>query len=494
MSVHRSSTRIPAALLIGLALAGRPRAAAADWQNELVYCNTASSGSGNVGGLVFASTNEPIVAWQEVDASGLPRPRWARRLAGGSWKGHRVVDYAGWSLLRGNVSLAITGADTAYLGYYSGYPGSTSSGSPVVNLLRVKLPVDSVGPGVFAGYIAQDFAVPSPIVDFACGTADPVPLTMFAYSFQCYGGISVVWPVMDGSGFLSRADAGSGLDVRSASFAIAPDGTRHVVYNGSSCQPIGRYFRHHLGVTAGAGTTIDNTFDGRSDLVIDGQGVLHVAGTKPNGELVYTKSIDNGATWTPLAVIASDAWGAAEPSISAGVTGELAIAYWASDRRQLLVRRSFTSGWNPITAATLGADAVGAPKLAHDRLGRAAVFYYDPGTKSFYHASSPDYLDVPGGTTPDRGRIASLALGRARPNPSTGDAFDVEFTLSSAAPAALALVDVSGRTVLEREVGALGAGPHRLKLARERTLAPGVYFLRLSQSGHAVTSRVSVLR
>lgn len=494
MSVRRPSTRVAATLVIGLALAGWPRAAAADWQNELVYCNTASSVSGNVGGLVFTSTNEAIVAWQEVDASGLPRPRWARRLAGGSWKGHRVVDYAGWSLLRGNVSLAITSADTAYLGYYSGYPGSTAYGSPVVNLLRVKLAVDSVGPGAYAGYIAQDFAVPSPIVDFACGTADLAPTALFAYAFQCWGGISVGWPVMDGSGFLGRTDAGPGLDVRSASFAIAPDGSRHVVYNGNSCQPIGRYFRHHLGVTAGAGTTIDNGFDGRSDLVIDGQGVLHVAGTKPSGELVYTKSSDSGATWTPLAVIATDAWGGAEPSISAGVTGELTIAYWASDRRRLLVRRSFPSGWNPTTAATLGADAVGAPKLAHDRLGRAAVFYFDPATKSFYHASSPDYVDVPGGTPSDRGRMASLALGRVRPNPSTGDAFEVEFTLPSAAHAALALLDLSGRTVLVREVGALGAGPHRLRLARERSLAPGVYFLRLSQSGHTVTSRVSVIR
>jgi hypothetical protein len=496
MSPLHPRTRLALTLTLALAfgLSGAVVPAAAEWPNQFVHSNTASSLSGKVGGLVFDSGNEPIVAWQEVDASSVPRPRWARRLAGVSWQGHRVVDHAGWSLLRGNVTLAITSADTAYLGYLSGFPGSEAYGSKVVNLLRLKLAVDSVGPGTYAGYIGQDFAVPSPLAEFACGSGDAAPLTLFAHSYQCGGGIAVVWPVMDGSGFLSRADAGPGLDIRSASFAIAPDGTRHVVYNGTSCQPVGRYFRHHLGVTAGAGTTIDNSFDGRSDLAIDTQGVLHVAGTRPNGELLYWKSTDNGATWTPLAVIASDAWGGAEPSISAGATGELAIAYWASDRRRLIVRRSFATGWNPTTAATVGADAVGEPKLAHDRLGKASVFYYDPGTKGFYFASSPDFVDVPDGPPAGRGPAATLALGRTLPNPVADGAFDVEFTLPSSAPAALTLVDVSGRQVLAREVGGLGAGPHRLKLSPEAPLAPGIYFLRLSQAGRSLTSRVSVLR
>jgi hypothetical protein len=257
---------------------------------------------------------------------------------------------------------------------------------------------------------------------------------------------------------------------------------------------VGQYFRHHLGVTPGPGTTIDNGFDGRSDLAIDAQGVLHVAGTKLNGELVYTKSTDNGATWTPLAVIAADAWSGAEPSISAGVTGELAIAYWASDRRQLIVRRDSPTGWNPVTAATLIANAVCEPELAHDRIGNASVFYYDPGTMGFYYAASPNTVDVPGRSNTDRGPAATLALGRTMPNPVAGGAFEVEFTLPSSAPAALSLLDVSGRRVLEREVGSFGAGPHRLMLTPEAPLAPGIYFLRLSQAGRMHTARVSVLR
>ena len=398
MSPLHPRTRLALTLTLALAfgLGGAAVPAAADWPNQFVHSNTASSLSGKVGGLVFDSGNEPIVAWQEVDASNVPRPRWARRLAGASWKGHRVVDYAGWSLLRGNVTLAITSADTAYLGYWSGRPGSEAYGNKVVNLLRVNLPVDSVGSGVSVGYVAQDFAVPSPVADFACGTTDATPLPLLAYSNACLGGFAIGYgSPLDGSGFLLRTDAGPGLDISSASLAIAPDGTRHIVYNGFSCQPVGRYFRHHRGVTPGVWTTIDNSFDGRSDLAIDPQGVLHVAGTRPNGELVYWKSTDNGATWTPLAVIASDAWGGAEPSISAGSTGELAIAYWSSDRRRLIVRRSFPTGWNPTTAATVGVPAVGEPKLAHDRLGNASVFYYDPGTKGFYYASSPNFVDVP---------------------------------------------------------------------------------------------------
>ena len=70
----------------------------------------------------------------------------------------------------------------------------------------------------------------------------------------------------------------------------------------------------------------------------------------------------------------------------------------------------------------------------------------------------------------------------------------VAFTLPSAAPARLSLLDVSGREVGVRDVGAMGAGRHVLDLAAGRRLAPGIYILRLTQGTQVRASRVAVLK
>jgi hypothetical protein len=70
----------------------------------------------------------------------------------------------------------------------------------------------------------------------------------------------------------------------------------------------------------------------------------------------------------------------------------------------------------------------------------------------------------------------------------------VAFTLPTTAPAKLELVDVSGRRVVEREVGSLGAGPHTLDLGQGTRLAPGLYLVRLTQGTNTRTLRVAVLR
>ena len=81
-----------------------------------------------------------------------------------------------------------------------------------------------------------------------------------------------------------------------------------------------------------------------------------------------------------------------------------------------------------------------------------------------------------------------------RPNPSRGELLRVAFALPSSAAARLELLDVSGRRVVEREVGALGAGRHVLDLAAGRRLAQGLYLVRLTQGANVRVARVSVLR
>jgi hypothetical protein len=90
---------------------------------------------------------------------------------------------------------------------------------------------------------------------------------------------------------------------------------------------------------------------------------------------------------------------------------------------------------------------------------------------------------------PDDG--VSLALTRVAPNPAVGR-FAITFTLPTAAPARLELIDLGGRRVLSRDVGALGAGSHRIEIDAARDRSLGMYFLRLSQGGQSVSRRVVV--
>jgi hypothetical protein len=87
---------------------------------------------------------------------------------------------------------------------------------------------------------------------------------------------------------------------------------------------------------------------------------------------------------------------------------------------------------------------------------------------------------------------AALALARIWPNPSSLP-LHVAFALPEHAPARLELVDVAGRSVLTRDLGAPGAGVFDASIGAEASIRPGTYWLRLSQSGHETASRVVIL-
>lgn len=118
-----------------------------------------------------------------------------------------------------------------------------------------------------------------------------------------------------------------------------------------------------------------------------------------------------------------------------------------------------------------------------------------PGEQLEYRLAVPDnggtaYLGlvtvlVPHGLT--------LALAGARPNPAQRE-LAVSFTIPTAAPATLALLDVSGRLVRSIDVGALGAGAHTVDLGSGASLAPGMYVIRLVQGDRTLTTRVSIVR
>jgi hypothetical protein len=91
-------------------------------------------------------------------------------------------------------------------------------------------------------------------------------------------------------------------------------------------------------------------------------------------------------------------------------------------------------------------------------------------------------------------RVAwTLGLAGAVPNPARGQVW-ASIVLANAAPATLELMDVAGRRVFRREVGALGAGPHVVPIAAQPTLRAGLYFLRLSQGPQVLHARVALIR
>ena len=87
-----------------------------------------------------------------------------------------------------------------------------------------------------------------------------------------------------------------------------------------------------------------------------------------------------------------------------------------------------------------------------------------------------------------------LAIRGAAPNPAVGGRFWVEFVLRDGSPARLELMDVAGRVLTAKNVGALGPGTHALDLSGSGRRPPGIYFLRLTQDGSEVRARAVVIR
>jgi hypothetical protein len=124
----------------------------------------------------------------------------------------------------------------------------------------------------------------------------------------------------------------------------------------------------------------------------------------------------------------------------------------------------------------------------------SAPYYYKLSAVDVHGNESGFALVLPSGTADvTEGPSFAFALAGVRPNPSHGERLSVAFTLPTAAPARLELLDVSGRRVVEREVGSLGAGPHAFDLGHGGPLAPGLYLVRLTQGTNSRAAKVLVL-
>ena len=133
-----------------------------------------------------------------------------------------------------------------------------------------------------------------------------------------------------------------------------------------------------------------------------------------------------------------------------------------------------------------------APVLVESAPGGAIVIWQDGrsdnGDIYAQRISDPALVDVdPAPAQP------GLALAGARPNPARGVVW-AAFSLPGAAPASLELFDLAGRRVFAREVGGMGAGSHLASLGAASRLPVGLYVLRLSSAGRAISRRVVVTK
>jgi hypothetical protein len=181
------------------------------------------------------------------------------------------------------------------------------------------------------------------------------------------------------------------------------------------------------------------------------------------------------------------------------VGAEAALVSASAEPDRILLRWFAPSG--PAFRATLERNVAGsgyAPLATLQADGTGDLHYEDldvtPGTEYAYRLSVTS-----NGSTRTLGEVTlrvpqtlAFALSPVRPNPSAGE-LTAEFTLPSALPASLDVLDVAGRRVLSREVS-LGAGRHVVRLGEAADLKAGVYLLRLQQGGRSLTTRAVIAR
>jgi hypothetical protein len=105
------------------------------------------------------------------------------------------------------------------------------------------------------------------------------------------------------------------------------------------------------------------------------------------------------------------------------------------------------------------------------------------------HSDTSDTLPLPPPPPPPDHRFALLGV---YPNP-TAVFPSVVFSLRDGASARLELVDLLGRVVQRRDLGAQGPGRHEVVLDRSLT-PPGVYWLRLFEADRMASARVVLIR
>jgi hypothetical protein len=183
----------------------------------------------------------------------------------------------------------------------------------------------------------------------------------------------------------------------------------------------------------------------------------------------------------------------APTGFAAAVAGGATQLHWnpspASDFATFRLYRGASAGFVPGPAslvATVTDTACSDPGPIGGYYKLSAVDFN--GNESVFATLGPGQtLDAPGASP------TAFALDGARPNPARAGRLNIAFALSSEGPARLELIDLAGRRVRTRDVGALGPGHHVVDLVAGRPLSSGIYIVRLTQGALSRTARVVVI-
>jgi len=169
--------------------------------------------------------------------------------------------------------------------------------------------------------------------------------------------------------------------------------------------------------------------------------------------------------------------------------GRVRLTWYVGDQGSptaTVYRRPDPGDWSAV--ATIASSGAGQFVFVDDDIVPGRRYEYRLGVRvnGREELGGAVWVDVPA-------RGAELALRSVVPNPSR-NGFRVSFRLTNGGPATVELVDVTGRRVEARDVGALGVGEHDMDLARMRRLSPGTYWVRLSQAGRSIARQVVIVR
>ncbi len=169
--------------------------------------------------------------------------------------------------------------------------------------------------------------------------------------------------------------------------------------------------------------------------------------------------------------------------VSASATSRsVEVKWWVPERVTVTIQRNDQSGWRSIGTQTPDGTGLLDFHDAYVAAGRRYGYRISVPTTSGATQAGEVWLDVPASAV-------GLSLGGFLPNPARAGTA-VRFTLPSAAPARLEMLDVAGRTVMSTDVGSMGAGQHQVHIDGTR---PGVYIVRLTQAGHTVSGTAVLL-
>ncbi|NOT32873.1 MAG: T9SS type A sorting domain-containing protein [Candidatus Eisenbacteria bacterium] len=180
----------------------------------------------------------------------------------------------------------------------------------------------------------------------------------------------------------------------------------------------------------------------------------------------------------------------------AGATSSAAQLEWdvvsATGPHAAVYRRQIGTPWSSI--APVIADAGGNVQYVDPTVTPGARYAYRLVVSSQQGPvfGGEVWVDIPNQVT-GLGPAApiSLALRHLGANP-VRDRLVVSFALPTSEPARIEVLDLAGRRVVSREVGALGAGVHQLELGSAVNFGRGIYFIRLAQSGRTRSTRVVI--